>query len=191
MRRFLRTPARTRDPLIITMSGVRMGERVLQIGVNDPRLAGVVAAKVGLSGQAAIAVPDERSAERARHGAVEAGVLLDVHVTPLHTLPFEAEAFDAIIVNGVDGLMAALNADSRERFLRECFRVLRQGGRIIAIEAGRRGGLTALLRPRQTADRTYEGGGGTSGAFVAAGFKAVRILTEREGCRFTEGLKSK
>ena len=81
--------ASRREPLPITMSGVRMGERLLQIGVNDSRLAGVVAAKVGLSGHAAIAVADERAASRARDAAAEAGVLADIHVTPLHTLPFD------------------------------------------------------------------------------------------------------
>ena len=62
---FLRK-CRGREPLPVTMSGVRMGERVLQIGVDDPAVAGALAAKVGLSGNAAIAVADERVAARAQ-----------------------------------------------------------------------------------------------------------------------------
>ena len=53
------------EPLPVTMSAVRMGERVLQIGVDDPTIASAIAAKVGLSGNAAIAVTDERDAARA------------------------------------------------------------------------------------------------------------------------------
>ena len=40
------------EQLPVAMSGVRMGERALQIGIDDRSLAGVIAAKVGLSGSA-------------------------------------------------------------------------------------------------------------------------------------------
>ena len=62
------------EPLPVTMSAVRMGERVLQIGVDDPALASAIAAKVGLSGNAAIAVTDDRDAARAHGAAAHAGV---------------------------------------------------------------------------------------------------------------------
>ena len=45
---------RAREPLAVTMTGVRMGERVLQIGMTDASLTGVLSAKPGLSGHAAI-----------------------------------------------------------------------------------------------------------------------------------------
>ena len=47
------------------MTGVRMGERVLQVGTDDPSVAAAIAARIGLSGTAAIAVADE-AAEVAR-----------------------------------------------------------------------------------------------------------------------------
>ena len=43
------------EPLPVTMSAVRMGERVLQVGIDDATIAAAIAAKVGLSGNAAIA----------------------------------------------------------------------------------------------------------------------------------------
>src|ERR1041385_5939020 len=95
---FFRTST-PRDPLAVTMSGVRMGERVLQIGVDDPRVVGAITAKVGLSGHAAIALADEASASRARSGAAEAGGLLDLHVTVLGALPFDRGSFDAVVVH--------------------------------------------------------------------------------------------
>ena len=82
---FLRKSSVERLPL--AMCGVRMGERALQIGIDDPSLAGAIAAKVGLSGHAAIAVSDERTAAKARAAGATAGVLVDVHVTPLDSLP--------------------------------------------------------------------------------------------------------
>jgi ubiquinone/menaquinone biosynthesis C-methylase UbiE len=179
-----------RDPLPITMSGVRMGERVLQIGVDDPALAGALAAKVGLSGHAALAVVDDDGAQKARSGAEEAATLMDVQVTPLDALPFTEHAFDVVVINSVGGLLTALGAPGRAAALRECHRVLRQGGRVVAIESGARGGLSALLRPSPKPDPAYTEAGGTVAALEGAGFKPVRLLADREGYRFTEGLKT-
>ena len=50
------------EPLPVTMSAVRMGERLLQIGIDDPGLASALAAKVGLSGNAAIVATDNADA---------------------------------------------------------------------------------------------------------------------------------
>ena len=55
---FLRKTAIGREPLALTMTGVRMGERVLQIGAVDVRLAALLAAKQGMSGEAAIVTAD-------------------------------------------------------------------------------------------------------------------------------------
>ena len=180
-----------REPLAVTMSGVRMGERVLQIGVNDPRLAGAIAAKAGLSGHAAMAVADQTAAERANQGAIEAGRLIDVHVTPLDRLPFPEHAFDVVIINAMDGLLDRLEEMPRTQLLRECRRVVRDGGRVVSIEAGPRAGLGALLRRgSHEPDSAYLASGGTVSALQTAGFRPVRLLAEREGYRFVEGLKT-
>jgi SAM-dependent methyltransferase len=153
------------------MSGVRMGERVLQIGVDDPGLAGAIASKVGLSGQAAIVVQDESAAERARGAAAKAGALVDVHVAPLDTLPFADDGFDVIVLHSMKGWLAALDDTTATALLRESLRVLRVGGRLVLIESSR-------------------GGPGVGAeALGVGGFKATRVLAEREGYRFTEGLK--
>ena len=115
------------EPLPVTMSAVRMGERVLQIGIDDPALASALAAKVGLSGNAAIAVTDDEGAARARSAAASAGVLVDVQVTPLAPLPFESGAFDLVIAHSMHGLVSSLDANARTAALREWHRVLRDG----------------------------------------------------------------
>ncbi len=59
MRMFLRRPVAGQDPLPVSMTGARAGERVLQVGGDDPALAGLLAAKPGLNGHAAIVVATE------------------------------------------------------------------------------------------------------------------------------------
>jgi hypothetical protein len=57
------------DPLALSMSGVKLGERLLQIGVDDATLAGRIAAKTGLSGSASHAVGTDDDAVRVNRGA--------------------------------------------------------------------------------------------------------------------------
>jgi SAM-dependent methyltransferase len=171
------------------MTAVRMGERVLQIGFDDAALASALAAKVGLSGNAAIVVTDDAAAARARTAAASAGVLVDVQVTPLAPLPFESGAFDLVIAHSMRGLVSSLDANARTEALREWHRVLRTGGRVMTIEAGAASGLKGLLRQPQGND-AYAESGGVVGALEAAGFRPVRILAEREGYRFAEGIKA-
>jgi len=176
------------EPLPVTMSAVRLGERVLQIGVDDPAVATAIAAKVGLSGNAAIAVTAERDAERAQAATANAGILVDVQVTPLASLPFESDAFDLIVVHATRGLLSSLDAEARVGAMREWRRVLRHGGRVMTIEAGPATGLAGVFKPQRT-DPSYEASGGVVGALEAAGFRPVRMLAEREGYKFAEGIK--
>jgi SAM-dependent methyltransferase len=177
------------EPLPITMTGVRMGERVLQIGIDDPASVGLLAKKVGMSGVNALIVPTEIDAERARTAASNAGVHIDIQVTPWRAFPFPRESFDLVVVHATRGLLAALEPAQRATCLQEAHRVLRVGGRIIVIEAVPRGGLAGLLRGH-TVDEHYANSGGTEGALKIDGFRPVRLLGEVEGYRFTEGLKT-
>ena len=179
---FLRKSSLERLP--VAMSGVRMGERALQIGVDDRSLAGAIAAKVGLSGHAAFAVTNESKAAHARRAGEAAGVLVDVQTASLPALPFAAEAFDVVIVHAGDTSLPALGAAGGVPTLREAHRVLRSGGRLLIIEGGARG-IAGLLRPR---GRLLDPAA-TVAALGTAGFRAARPLAEREGYRFTEGLK--
>lgn len=170
------------ERLPVAMSGVRMGERALQIGIDDSSIAGAIAAKVGLSGHAVIAVRDDRTAAKARAAAEKAGALVDVQVTPFDSLPFPNGAFDAIVLHA-GGVLSSPSADS-VALLRESHRVLRTGGRIVVFEAGARPGVGAWLRTRQPLPA-----GAAVEALSTAGFRAARPLADREGYRFTEGLK--
>ena len=101
-----------------------MGDRVLQIGIDDPAIASTLASKVGLSGHAAIAVVDDASAARAQSAAANAGILVDVKVAPPDTLPYDSDAFDLVIVHSLRGHLFEANRASRrlarhvERYLK-------------------------------------------------------------------------
>jgi SAM-dependent methyltransferase len=187
---FLRKVKLDTEPLAIKMSGVRMGERLLQLGVDDAKMMAAMALKIGLSGSTTVAVDSDADASRARDAAAGAGALVDVRVTALDALPFDAGAFDVVVLHGTRGLLQALHGQSRDvAALRESHRVLRHGGRIIVIEAGPKSGLAGFINPHRP-DPQYEAAGGSVAALQTAGFRPVRVLSEREGYRFLEGLKT-
>jgi SAM-dependent methyltransferase len=188
MRRFLRKTNIRQEPLPVAMSGVRMGERVLQIGIDDPVVTGAIAAKPGLSGHAAIVVDDDAGEVRARGATIDAGILADV-VIGIERLEPAALPFDAVIVHGIAGQLAALEPDRRQRLLGECLRLLRPGGRILIIEAGPRSGLMARLAGGTAGLAPYHDGARATTALENAGFRPVRVVGERDGFTFTEGLK--
>ena len=173
------------ERLPVVMCGVRMGERALQIGIDEPSFAGTVSAKVGLSGYAAIAVNDDRSATKARGAAAAAGVLVDVQVTPMDSLPFPDESFDVILLHASADALPPLVGIAAVTLLCEGHRVLRVGGRIIVLERVPRRGVGAWFRSQQPPSHPSV----ATNALDSAGFRAARLLAEREGYRFTEGLK--
>jgi SAM-dependent methyltransferase len=178
------------DPLAVSMTGVKLGERLLQIGIDDLAIAGQLAAKTGLSGTAAHMVSNDDEAVRVNRGAKKAGVLVEVRVGMLDHLPFDESAFDLVVIHSARGQLAAWTAARRGAVLRDAHRVLRPGGRLVAIEPGTASGLTSLLRSAPEAQAAYDAGGGTAAALRSAGFAAVRELGDREGLKFAEGLRT-
>lgn len=177
---------RAMDPLQVAMTGVRMGERFLQIGCDDAALLAGLGAKVGLSGGAALAADDEAAAARGRAAAAKAGILLDVHTGPPAGWTVEAGAFDMVVVDDTRTAFASRSADSRRECLAAAWRALRAGGRIEIVE--RTGGGFFGGAPAPPAD--FAAAGGAEGVLRAAGFNPVRVLAEKDGFRFVEGLKS-
>src|SRR5215510_9964572 len=137
--------------LVVGMTGVKMGDRLLQVGCAHGGRLGAVAVKVGLSGRAAVSVPDEASAARARKGGADAGVLVDVDVAPTTKLPYEDASFDLAVVDDTGGLFGTMRAEDRVAAVRELARVVRPGGRVVMIGAMQRGGIGAILSRAQSA----------------------------------------
>jgi ubiquinone/menaquinone biosynthesis C-methylase UbiE len=177
---------RKTDPhaLAVAMATVKMGDQLLQIGCADGGRMGAIAVKVGLSGRAVTVVPDQQSAARARRGAAEAGALVDVHVAPVAKLPVEDNAFDLAIVDDTGGLLATMRPEDRVAMVRETARALKSRGRVVVIGAVPRGGLGAIFTRTQSGPPFDP-----QPSLEADGFKFVRLLGEREGLKFVEGLK--
>ena len=185
---FLRQSTVGREPLAVSMTGVRVGERVMQIGVNDPAIVGAIGEKVGLTGLSTIVAPNETAAARVRSAIGDGLTMADVRIEPLDRLPFDEAAYDVAIVHNADGLLQSLDPAVRDGALRECRRVLRAGGRVIVLDPGSPTGIRALLAGG--AKRGLPVRSDTVAALQTAGFSAVRVLGDRQGHRFIEGLKS-
>jgi ubiquinone/menaquinone biosynthesis C-methylase UbiE len=170
--------------LIVGMAGAKMGDHLLQIGCGDGGALAAVAAKVGLSGRAIAVVPDDASAGRARDGAAAEGVLVEVEIAPPTSLPVETATFDLVIVDDARGQFAALDEETQTATAREALRVLKPGGRCLVITSLPATGLAAVLG-RGTRGPAFD----PTPVLGAGGFRFVRLLGEREGLRFVEGMK--
>ena len=172
--------------LIVGMTSVKMGDRLVQVGCSDGAALAAVAAKVGLSGQAIAVVPDTDAAVRVRRGAERAGVLIETEIAPAHALPLDAATFDLVIVDDGAGEFAAMDRDSQVAAVREAVRVLQPGGRVLAVSGTKASGLSALLG-RGSSAPVFD----AIPALEAGGCRFVRVLGEREGLRFVEGVKAR
>src|SRR5919106_856472 len=152
---------RALDPLQVAMTGVRVGERYLQIFCSDKTLTSGLAMKTGLSGTAALAAPDEQHASRARAAAEKAGALIDVQVGPPLSWTWQRDAFDMIVIDNTAGSFTEMGDSDRGALLLAARRVLRQGGRVELIERVENKSSEPLLQ--------------------TAGFRPVRTLAEKDG----------
>jgi hypothetical protein len=177
---------RAMDPLQVAMTGVRMGEKYLQVFCSDDTLTRGLATKTGLSGVAALAASDEGQARRARKAADKAGVLIEVKVGARATRDWPDGAFDMVVIDNTGGHFSRLGDSDRDGVLADVRRALRPGGRVEVIERLPGGGL---LGGAPADPPAYARAGGAAGALQSASFRPVRLLAERDGYRFVEGLK--
>jgi len=174
--------------LAVSMTGVKMGDRVAFVGcANGGRLA-AVAAKVGLSGRAIAILPDARSADLARKGAEQLGVLVEIEVASPGALPLEDGSADLAVVDDTGDLFGRMDADQRGASVRELARILRPGGRVILFGAAPKDGLAKLLAPG-AAGPSFAATSDANQTLQTNGFGIVRTLAEREGLVFVEGIK--
>lgn len=182
----LLNPFRRRDnpyTLVVGMTGVKMGDRLVQVGCADAARLAAIAGKVGLSGRAAAVVSDQETGTRIEKAAARAGVLVEVTVAPPTRVPVEDNAFDLAIIDDTGTAFTNMSDADRSTTVRETVRVLRPGGRVMVIGSTPRTGLGAALSKQAppSADPTP--------ALQANGYRTVRVLAERDGCIFYEGMK--
>lgn len=174
---------RGEDPraFALAMVGVKMADRLLQLGAGDGSLVAALATKVGLTGRACVVDPSEEGLARARAAAAREGVLIEYERSSFVGLPYEPDSFDVVVVNGV---LADGPPESRVAIVSALGRVLRSGGRCLIVDPARRGGLARLLSSSPPSDPSYQ----PEELLRAGGFKAVRTLGEGNGQRFFEGV---
>ena len=174
------------DPLAVTMSGVKLADRLLVLGASDPGLVGALASKAGLTGRTVILDATPSVTASAASVVERDGHLVESFTAPWSMLPFEPQAFDVVVVRDV---LKTLGADDRLRCAKEVHRVLRPGGRVVVVEGKKLGVLGSLVFASQV-DPQYERSGGAAHVLDAAGFRGARTLAEREGQQFAEGIKA-
>jgi ubiquinone/menaquinone biosynthesis C-methylase UbiE len=168
------------EPLILTMTAVRMADRLLVIGCSQPKLVAQLAVKPGLTGRACAVDEEPQRTASAAAAALNQGALLEAENAPVTMLPFDPESFDVVVVSH---LLPDLSVERRRPALQEAARVLRAGGRCLVIQPGRRSGLAGLLGgPRMPSSEV-------EAAMESVGFRAVRTLAERQGMVFVEGAR--
>ena len=173
------------------MTGVGLGDRLLNVGCTDPSLIGAISAKVGLSGRACAVVADDQQALLARKGAEAAGVLLEIETGSLDRLPFEDGAFTIAAIDNQAGLLSTIPPERRTALLRQVHRTLAPRGRVVVIERGTPTGLGALFKSSasEASNPDYASAGGALGVLEAEGFRSARHLADREGLSFFEAVR--
>jgi ubiquinone/menaquinone biosynthesis C-methylase UbiE len=159
------------EPLPVTMAGVKLGDRLLSLGVRDTRLIAALATRAGLTGRACAVDPDQTRVPAAAAAIEREGALVEVAHAPGYALPFDAGSFDVAIARDT---FSEMSANDTTHVASEALRVLRGGGRLVVIESTKR----ARISP-ETLSR----------ALTNAGFAAVRVLAEAEHTIFVEGIK--
>ncbi len=180
-RTFFRTAG---EPLAVAMAGVKMGDRLLLAGCAEPRLVARLAVKTGLTGRA-FAV-DARPALTAAAAALapREGALIETAAAPWSALPLEDGSFDVAVVWQVFGDIAPA---ARAAGAAEIYRVLRPGGRCLVIDPAEPSAAGRLIG-RRSPPAEYLAAGALP-LLSAAGFRAGRLLAERDGLIFTEAAR--
>jgi SAM-dependent methyltransferase len=181
---------RQSDPhlLAVSMTGVKMGDRVAFVGCAHGGRLAAVASKVGLSGRAVALVAEQQAAGMVRRSAEQLGVLVEIEIASPTKVPLDAGSIDLAVVDDTTGLLGGMSPDERSAAIHEIVRILRPGGRVVLIGATPRSGLAGLLG-RTPVAALFAASGEAKPALSANGFSIVRTLAEREGLVFVEGIK--
>ena len=123
---------RFRDRLA-ELARLEAGQSVLDVGCGTGSLA--IAAKrfVGAGGQVRGVDPSPEMVARARRKAVKAGVEAGFEVGTIEALPFPDATFDTVLSSL---MLHHLTDEGRRQGLDETARVLRAGGRFLAVDMG-------------------------------------------------------
>ena len=166
---FLRKPAHDALPLVVSMTGVRLGDRVIFVGANLSLLT-PLAARTGLSGQVLCVSPD---AARIQERAEREG-----HLVEAATEPAADGSYDVAVVEASGEWAHALAP---------LVAGVRPGGRIVVILGAPAPGALAFLKP---APRKGPDQATVVASLEAAGWHRARAIGGRDGLEFVEAVRT-
>ena len=171
--------------LAVSMAGIKLGDRLLQIGCPDGGRLAALAAKVGLTGRAGALAETPQAAEAASRAALKAGVLVECQPGTPGALPYDENSFDVVVIDDTGGILTHLSALARGTCVAEVRRVLRAGGRVVIVGGTARRGLGSVMG----AHAVRHDPAATTTLLQNGGFRAPRTLAARDGLVFLEAMK--
>jgi SAM-dependent methyltransferase len=174
--------ASPQEPLIVSITGVRMGHRIVGVIGSHPGPFLEMAAKVGITGGAYALTTDADAVSRVQAAAAAHGVLVDAGPSA-SPLPLPDGSFDLALVDdratrdAAHGSPVALFTDLR--------RVLRPGGRIIVAVAAPTGAFDGLFGRTSKPPDVQP----LLDLLREAGFTAARLLASRGGVGYVEAAR--
>ena len=125
--------------LAIERSGVRPGDRVLDVAGGTGDLARLLARRVAPRGEVVLTDINRAMLRVGRNRLLDEGLVLPVVQCDAEALPFPSASFDCVTIG-----FGLRNVTRKERALAEITRLLRPGGRVLVLEFSQ---VLELLQP--------------------------------------------
>ena len=116
----------------VEQSGLRPGQRVLDVAGGTADLATLFARRVGVGGEVVLTDINPAMLARGRDRMLDAGITAPAVQCDAERLPFPDGHFDCVSV-----AFGLRNMTHKDRALAEMYRVLRPGGRLLVLEFSR------------------------------------------------------
>ncbi|MGB9093837.1 MAG: bifunctional demethylmenaquinone methyltransferase/2-methoxy-6-polyprenyl-1,4-benzoquinol methylase UbiE [Gallionella sp.] len=116
----------------VSVSGVRAGQRVLDVAGGSADLSRLFLEKVGNTGQVVLTDINNAMLRVGRDRLLDAGMTTPVTQCDAEHLPFPDNYFDCVSI-----AFGLRNVTHKDAALREMYRVIKPGGRVIVLEFSR------------------------------------------------------